>query len=134
MNGAGCTRLPAVQQRPRRLSAVALLALATTQLATASAADLANDPVALLTAVLGVAGLLTAIRLGTAGCVESRIATGLLAGAALIGVVLSNTLGAPGSPASSWTLRDILLGTLALGLAAATIRAGRRPAGGLWRR
>ncbi len=134
MNGAGCAPLAAEHPRPRRLSAVALLALATAQLATASGADLARDPVALLTAVLGVTGLLTAIRLGTAGCVESRIATGLLAGAALIGVVLAHTFGAPGVPASAWTLRDALIGTLALGLAGAAIRAGRRPAGGLWRR
>lgn len=134
MTGADCARLPGERPRPRRLSALALVVLATIQLVTASGADLAHDPVALLTAVLGVTGLLTALRLGTAGCIESRIATAILATAALLGLALTHTLGAPGAAPSAWTLRDALLGAVALGLAGAAFRPSRQSARTLWRR
>ena len=111
-----------VERRPRRASALLLVAMAATQLATASAAGFAPKPFAVLAAALGIIGLLTSLRLCTAGCIESRIASTVLSASALIGVVLAHTLGAPGASPASWTPADAFIGVAALMLAGLTIR------------
>jgi hypothetical protein len=111
-----------VERRPRRASALLLVAMAATQLATASAAGFAHKPFAVLATALGIIGLLTSLRLCTAGCIESRIASTVLSASALIGVVLAHTLGAPGASPASWTPADAFIGVAALMLAGLTIR------------
>lgn len=123
MIGQDCTTR--VERRPRRASALVLVAMAATQLATASAAGFAHNPFAVLTAALGIIGLLTSLRLCTAGCIESRIASTVLSASALIGVVLAHTLGAPGVSPTSWTPADAFVGVAALLLAGLTIRPAR---------
>ena len=111
-----------------------LLAVSVLHLAAAAAADPSRNPATVVSAALGVAGLLTVGRVTTVRCFESRLAIVLIGGATLLGVWLTHTIGAPGSAPVSWSGRDALLTVLAVGLsaswpatAAARTRDVRRP-------
>ncbi|MDT0184855.1 hypothetical protein Q9S36_32195 [Microbacterium sp. ARD31] len=97
----------------------ALVVISAGHLASTVCVDLRLDPFALLSAVLGVVGILTASRLAVARCFESRLAARLIAGATLLGAALSHTLGLPGSDPLPWTGGDVVI----VGLSTAVIAA-----------
>jgi hypothetical protein len=100
-----------------------LVIISALHLAAASAGDLTHDPVVLVSAALGVAGLLAALRFAAAGCFESRLAMVLVSAATVLLIVLTHTVGAPGTSALGWTLLDVVVLSLAAALAVLTWRA-----------
>lgn len=108
----------------------ALVGLSALHLLAASAGDPRRDPSALVSAVLGTAGVLAALRLVTARCFESRLAMVLIGAATLVGVCLTHTIGIPGAAAAPWDGRDLLLAGLAACLTASWPATARRVADG----
>lgn len=100
-----------------------LVAVSVLHLAAAAGGRADRDPVALVSVLLGVAGVLTAIRFVTARCFESRVAMVLLSAATVLAALLTHTVGAPGAHALPWTPRDVVLTVLAAALAAVAWRA-----------
>lgn len=84
-----------------------------------AAVSTAHEPYAsLLLAVLAGIALLAAVRLGTARCIESRVAASAVAVATVSGVVLASTVGPPGS-----TAHPVDVTAVALALASAVVLA-----------
>lgn len=96
-------------------SGTALLGLLLARAAVAAT----HEPYAsvLLGGLAGVA-LLAAVRLGTARCIESRVAAAGVALATVTGVLLASTVGPPGSAAHPVDVTAVVLG-----LAAAVVLA-----------
>lgn len=102
-----------------------------------ASASTAHEPYAsVLLGVLAGSALLAALRLGTARCIESRVAAAAVALATGTGVVLASTVGPPGS-----TAHPVDVTVVALALAAAAVLAlvvvpepERRSAGDLYAR
>ncbi|HEY9308674.1 MAG TPA: hypothetical protein VIP82_12820 [Microbacterium sp.] len=111
------TRVPARRLLAGGTTGV-LLAVSVLHLAAAATGDPGRNSAAMVSAALGVAGLVTVGRLIAVRCFESRLAIVLIGGATLLGVWLTHTIGAPGSAPVSWSARDALLTVLAAGLAA----------------
>lgn len=102
-----------------------------------AAVSTAHEPYAsLLLAVLAGIALLAAVRMGTARCIESRVAATAVALATVTGVVLASTVGPPGS-----TPHPVDVTVVALALTAAIVLTlvvapapGRASAGDLYAR
>lgn len=102
-----------------------------------AAVSTAHEPYAsVLLGVLGAIALLSAARLGTARCIESRVAATAVALATVTGVVLASTVGPPGSRP-----HPVDVTVVALALAAAAVltlvvapEPERAPAGDLYAR
>ena len=101
----------------------ALVAVSVLHLAAAAGGRADRDPVVLVSALLGLGGVLTAIRFVTARCFESRVAMVLLSAGTVLAALLTHTVGAPGAPTLPWTSRDVVLVVLAAALAAVAWRA-----------
>lgn len=114
--------MPSARVLPRRrvpawAATAVLVAVSVLQLVAASARPLDRDPLALVSAALGAAGLLAAVRYLTARCFESRLAMVLLASGSVVAGILAHTIGAPGASAVQWTTRDVIIVVLAAALA-----------------
>ena len=108
---------------PAWVATAGIVVLSAVHLAAASAGDVAQDPVVLVSLALGLGGILAALRYAAAGCFESRLAMILVAAASVVLALLTHTIGAPGIPALRWNAVDVALLALAAGLAALTWRA-----------
>lgn len=129
MNSTDCG--PSRRGRGRLLASAALILIAASQLIAASSGE--PGPYALPIAVIGVFALLTAARLATAGCVESRVATAILCATILIGIALAHTVGMPGAAPTAWTLRDALVLALCAATTASVVGPSRSGSRALWR-
>lgn len=105
-------------------------------LARAAVATTHEPYASVLLAFLAGIALLAAVRMGTARCIESRVAATAVALATVTGVVLASTVGPPGS-----TPHPVDVTMVALALAAAAVltlvvapEPERAPAGDLYAR
>lgn len=110
----------------RRLAAVAAAALAGLNLAAALPPAPGQGYLRLLLGFLGVAGLLAAVRLGLAGCFESRLVTAATAMGSLVVALLALSVGLPGAP-FEWSAGPLLEAVMAGGCLAVVVVEWHRP-------
>ncbi|KZE94786.1 hypothetical protein AVP42_00713 [Agromyces sp. NDB4Y10] len=112
------------RRRPLRWAAVAALtALSLLHLVAAPFGDITTDPYLMLSLLIGLIGLGAAARFAAAGCIESRLGMAIVAGASLVGALLTHVVGLPGAAAQPWSAREIAITVLAAGLLVA-LRVG----------